>query len=567
MRTIYFTACLFMVHSFANAQNLEWAKHLSASNTYQLMASALAPNGDLLSTGAFGGTVDFDPGDGVFEMTAAGSRDQFVLRTDANGNFVWAMAFGSFTSAEALEVACDDDNNFYVAGVFGGSFDADPNAGTTMLTAAGPQSIFVAKYNANRELQWANKIDNTGFVRITSLVVDGNGGAYIAGAFNISLSINDVEDVTGLDNTYRGFLVKFDAGTGAFEWAGYHSGNAYINGMTLSNEGQLITVGEFFASCDVDFDESAATTLQGNANRDVFIAVYNPDRSLANSLSFGASGFDAAYHVAVDTEGNIVVAGAYRTQINPDPAGSGQWQLSTAGASNGCFIVKYTDDLEFIWAKQLGKASDTFILALAIDAANHIYTTGEFDGSANMDPASPETNQMITASGDLDGFLNHLDADGNYVSSGQFSGPGYEENPASIIMANDGTMYISGHFNTTLDVDPGNDVLEFTSPIGYDSFITKYSGLPVSSPATSEIDKLELFPNPTAGAFTLRSADDLSQASIQIYNLQGQLIPYSVQRSAAQLNLELSVPAGLYQLVISDGNGAFVSKKVLITGR
>jgi hypothetical protein len=43
--------------------------------------------GNTYTTGYFQGTVDFDPGVGVSNLTSNGNPDVFVLELDTNGNF------------------------------------------------------------------------------------------------------------------------------------------------------------------------------------------------------------------------------------------------------------------------------------------------------------------------------------------------------------------------------------------------------------------------------------------------------------------------------------------------
>ena len=38
----------------------------------------------------FEGTVDFDPGSGVFNLSDGGGKDAFVLKLDNSGDFIWA---------------------------------------------------------------------------------------------------------------------------------------------------------------------------------------------------------------------------------------------------------------------------------------------------------------------------------------------------------------------------------------------------------------------------------------------------------------------------------------------
>src|SRR5690606_18227272 len=153
-----------------------------------------------------------------------------------------------------------------------------------------------------------------------------------------------------------------------------------------------------------------------------------------------------------------------------------------------------------------------------------------FSGGANMDPASAETNEIITAVGDTDGFLSHLDADGNYVSGGQFSGDFYSEKPRSIVFDGNGAFYVTGSFTGNMDVDAGDGVVELISAGASDSFIAKYNGFPLSNSNIVADSDAKLFPNPSNGAFTFSSTKDLNLANVQIFNISGQSVPFELQR-------------------------------------
>ena len=51
-------------------------------------------NGDLVLTGVYQGTVDFDPGVDVFDLTSQGDFDRFIVKLTDSGNFVWAKTMG-----------------------------------------------------------------------------------------------------------------------------------------------------------------------------------------------------------------------------------------------------------------------------------------------------------------------------------------------------------------------------------------------------------------------------------------------------------------------------------------
>ena len=74
--------------------NVIWSKNTGGTGFNVGNSLSVAPGGDIVTIGYFSGTVDFDPGTGLYNLTSLGADDIFILRLDNNGNFVWASRFG-----------------------------------------------------------------------------------------------------------------------------------------------------------------------------------------------------------------------------------------------------------------------------------------------------------------------------------------------------------------------------------------------------------------------------------------------------------------------------------------
>ncbi|MDH3754852.1 MAG: hypothetical protein OEU32_13355 [Acidimicrobiia bacterium] len=115
------------------------------------LAVVVDGSGNVYSTGRFTGTVDFDPGPAMFNLTSAGSTDVFVSKLDSAGNLVWAVAMGgngNNNGDAGTGVAVDGSGNVYTTGNFEATADFDPGAGTANLTAVGLEDAFVSKLDS-----------------------------------------------------------------------------------------------------------------------------------------------------------------------------------------------------------------------------------------------------------------------------------------------------------------------------------------------------------------------------------------------------------------------------------
>jgi hypothetical protein len=118
-----------------------WAEGIGGANSYNDTATGIAidpTNNNVDLTGYFGGTVDFDPGPGTYNLSSSpGGYNIYVAQLTGAGGFVWAVSAGSTSpndGDESLGVAVDPAGEVFTTGFFAGTVNFDPN-GTQDLTA------------------------------------------------------------------------------------------------------------------------------------------------------------------------------------------------------------------------------------------------------------------------------------------------------------------------------------------------------------------------------------------------------------------------------------------------
>lgn len=141
---------------------------------------------NVYSTGNFGGTVDFDPNAGVYNLTGANS-DIFISKLDSLGNFVWAVGMlgGPQTQNGGASIANDTLGNVYTTGSFIDTVDFDPGPGVYNLIttpAGGAGGGFVSKLDALGNFAWAKLVDGAIGVDV-SIKLDQSGNIYTTGIF------------------------------------------------------------------------------------------------------------------------------------------------------------------------------------------------------------------------------------------------------------------------------------------------------------------------------------------------------------------------------------------------
>lgn len=165
--------------------NFVWAKSLSSASHLYAGCLASDPTGNVYIAGSFYGTMDFDPGMAQYNLTATTPDNGFVLKTDGNGNFMWAKSFSGNAGStnECSSIAVDDSINVYITGSFAGTTDFNPASATINLTAVGNTDVFISKLDGLGSFVWARQIGGTQQDIAVGLVVDSLHNVCLTGSF------------------------------------------------------------------------------------------------------------------------------------------------------------------------------------------------------------------------------------------------------------------------------------------------------------------------------------------------------------------------------------------------
>jgi hypothetical protein len=478
----YFYLILFlfiMLPAVGQNPQFQWAKKTNAGVGEEVGASiGVDGAGNVYTTGYFNGTVDFDPGAGVFSLTAAGGDDGFLLKLDASGNFIWAKKFGGTGYESAISLAVTGTGDIYYTGGFSGTVDFDPGPSVSNLTAVGGGDIFICKMDAAGNFIWVKQLGGTGGDYVNSLALDNAGNVFTTGAFGAIADFDPgaaVFEMTPVSSSEI-FISKLDA-NGNFVWAKQFSGSdptAYGFGysVALDPAGNVFSTGSLGGT--IDFDPGAGIAAITATGGDIYVSkLDNNGNFIWAHVLAAATPFDYGYSYAITANStNVFIAGSFNGTMDFEP-GAGSSNLTSVAATDDIFITKLDAGGNFIWVKQFGGADAENVYGITTDGSGNVYTTGYFLTTTDFDPG-PGVYNLTSLLGSSDIFISKLDASGNFVWAVPLSGNNLEY-ANSIAVDASNNVYTTGTFRATVDFDPGAAVSNLSSSGSTDAFIQKMS--------------------------------------------------------------------------------------------
>ncbi|CAD5252326.1 MULTISPECIES: MBG domain-containing protein [unclassified Imperialibacter] len=267
---------------YSTTGDIVFALSMGGSNSQGATSVNVDSNGDIIMTGYYLGTSDFDPGVGTFQLVPIGPTNSFIAKYNADGSLIFAKPLGGNRYTNTSSVLIDSKDNILLVGDYSGTTDFDLGDGVSYISVSGVNDVFLAKYNTNGNLIFAEKI----------------GGAYGVGLTYCSSAKTDSDDnilITGRFNS----LPDFDPKEGKFE-------------------------------------------LSSNGGLDIFLSKYNPSGSLIYARSIGGVLDDVGNDIAVGANGEVWVTGQFSHTVDFDPTLK-QSELATINNTGDIFLAKFEE--------------------------------------------------------------------------------------------------------------------------------------------------------------------------------------------------------------------------------
>ena len=224
----------------------------------------------------------------------------------------WTKQLGSIVNDSANSVAIDSNNNVYITGYTSGDLDGNTNAG--------PNDIFLTKYESDGTKQWTKQLGTTVNDIALGVAIDLNNNVYITG---YTASDLDGNTNAGSIGTYDAFLAKYES-DGTKQWTKQLGTTVYdvALGVAIDSNNNVFITGR------------TGGDLDGNTNagpNDIFLTKYESDGTKQWTKQLGSDVSDIGNCISIDSNNNVYITGST----------GGDLDGNTNMGLNDVFLAKY----------------------------------------------------------------------------------------------------------------------------------------------------------------------------------------------------------------------------------
>ncbi len=334
------------------------------------------------------------------------------LLITSSGNLIWAKRAGGTGSNQGRGITILSDNSTIVTGNFTGTtIFGEGESAETALVSDGFADIFIARYNPDGTIAWAKRAGGT-------------------------------ERCAGL-------------------------------GITTLSDNSTIVTGCFEGTATFGKGESAETALVSGGDKDIFIAHYNPDGTIAWAKRAGGIQDDVGYGITALSDNSILVTGSFMGSATFGKGESSETALDSQGQED-IFIVHYTSVGTVAWAKRAGGTNSCVGWGITALSDNSFLVTGYFYGTATF--GKGEINETVLVSdGESDIFIARYNPDGTIAWAKRAGGTNYDFG-YGITTLSDNSFVVTGVFRGSATFGQGESAeTTLVSDGSSDIFVVRFN--------------------------------------------------------------------------------------------
>ncbi len=246
----------------ADSGKVLWVQHGGSGGmgvAYSRASNNICVTGTYMNTATFGTTT-------LNSMGNLNNNDIFIAAIDTGGTWQWAKSAGGAWDDEVKGLALDNAGNIFITGHL--TLASTAIFGTDTLTVL-PSDLFLAKYSASGNYQWAIMAGGSNVDDVNSIATDVIGNVYLTGDFQNTATFGS-HNLNALGG-YDIFISKYSsAGAVLGSQSAGGASNDVAYGMAIDGTNGLYITGSFKDTCH--FGNLNANRLIAGQATGIFVA-------------------------------------------------------------------------------------------------------------------------------------------------------------------------------------------------------------------------------------------------------------------------------------------------------
>lgn len=418
---------------------------------------AVDSSGNAYVTG-ISNSANFPTSPGSQSGTSGGGADAFVIKLNPAGSTssssstpqrVYSTFLGGNGTDSGNAITVDAGGDAFVTGSTT-STNFTTTSGVFQTANAGGSDAFVTEVNSTGAgLVYSSYLGGSGDDAGQGIAIDSSKNAYVTGSTQSANFPTKTPEQALNAGSSDAFIAKVSFDGTALVYSTYVGGSKADVGQSIKvdSSGNAYIAGYTFSS-----DFPLANPVQGsNAGTvNAFVTEAKPDGSpFLFSTYFGGSGDDRAFGLALDSSGNIYIAGG--AQSTDFPTTTGVVQGTNHGQSDA-FVAKLKPSASTppVYATLLGGAGVDQANGIAVDSSGDAFVTG-FTSSSDFPTFSPIQSVLgITGGGSCgasacsDAFVSELNPAATALVESTYLGGSGADFGQAIAVGPTGIPYVTG---------------------------------------------------------------------------------------------------------------------------
>ncbi|MEY4875361.1 MAG: gliding motility protein SprB [Bacteroidota bacterium] len=424
--------------------------------------------------------------------------DAFISKFNKQLKLTWSTFFGGNADDKSYAIKCDINDNVFICGSSTSTKIPIFNNGLGYLDSVNNDNYtdgMLAKFSSSGSLLFSTFIGDSLNDELYDLDIRNGIHPIIVGSTNSkkfpTKNKAAAYNQSALNFNTDGVVMEFD-NNGAMLWSSYVGGNSSdaLNSVSTDGAGNFYAIGTTSSTIGLPLVNSGFYYNAVLNVSDAIVVKFSNSNSLAWSTLLGGSNNESGNASAIDSKGNLYVAGSTNS-LNFPIKYSNQYIDSTL--NNGittfkrdAYLSKFSTSGNLEWSTLKGGDDDDFIDfytikindVLVIDNCNNVYfsyaTSSKNEAVINDGCNSYFDNnfQVSPYYSGQDAFLCKFNKYGTYMW-GTYYGGTDSDNPFSMALNKNSDVLASATFTTGLN---GN--IFITNPSGayfsYNQYISSY---------------------------------------------------------------------------------------------